>query len=72
MNLSGTVQVIAVVAADGEVKSVEPMGGSPALLKTAEDANAKWKFALGAGSKETVELHCNPPQVRWIVWASDS
>jgi TonB family protein len=60
MNLSGTVKVIAVVAADGEVKSVEPVGGRPVLLKAAEDAIAKWKLAPGAESKETVELHFNP------------
>jgi TonB family protein len=60
MNLGGTVKVIAVVGADGEVKSVEPMGGSPVLLKAAQDAIAKWKFAPGAESKETVELHFTP------------
>jgi TonB family protein len=60
MNLGGTVRVIAVVGADGEVKSVEPMGGSPVLLKAAQDAVAKWKFAPGAESKETVELHFTP------------
>ena len=60
MKLGGTVKVVAVVAADGNVKSVEPMGGSPVLLKAAEDAVAKWKFAPGAESKETVELHLNP------------
>ncbi len=60
MNLGGTVKVIAVVGADGEVKSVEPMGGSPVLLKAAQDAVAKWKFVPGAESKETVELHFTP------------
>jgi TonB family protein len=60
MNLGGTVKVIAVVGADGEVKSVEPMGGSPVLLKAAQDAVAKWKFAPGGESKETVELHFTP------------
>ena len=60
MNLSGTVKVLAVVAPDGEVRSVEPMGGSPVLLKAAQDAVAKWKFAPGAESKEPVELHFNP------------
>ena len=49
MNLGGTVRVVAVVAADGEVKSVEPVGGSPVLLKAAQDAVTKWKFAPGAG-----------------------
>ena len=60
MNLSGTVKVIAVVGTDGEVKAVEPVGGSPVLLRAAEDAVAKWKFAPGAESKEPVELHFNP------------
>ncbi len=53
-------KVIAVVGADGEVKSVEPMGGSPVLLKAAQDAVSKWKFAPGAESKEIVELHFTP------------
>jgi len=60
INLSGTVKVVAVVGADGDVKTVEPVGGSPVLLKAAEDAVAKWKFAPGGESRETVELHFNP------------
>jgi TonB family protein len=60
MNLGGTVKVVAVVAADGNVKSVEPVGGSPVLIKAAQDAVAKWKFAPGAESKEIVELHFTP------------
>jgi TonB family protein len=60
MNLGGTVKVVAVVAADGTVKSVEPVGGSPVLIKAAEDAVAKWKFAPGAESKEIIELHFTP------------
>ncbi len=60
MNLGGTVKVIAVVAADGKVKDVEPMGGSPVLIKAAQDAVAQWKFAPGGESREVVELHFNP------------
>ena len=60
MNLSGTVRVIAVVGADGDVKAVEPVGGSPVLLRAAEDAVSKWKFAPGTETKEPVELHFNP------------
>lgn len=60
INLGGTVKVIAVVGADGEVKSVEPVGGSPVLLKAAEDAVAKWKYAPGGESREPVELHFTP------------
>ena len=57
MNVVGTVKVLAVVAADGEVKSVEPVGGSPLLIKAAQDAVAKWKFAPGSESREIIELH---------------
>ncbi len=60
IGLGGTVKVIAVIAADGDVKSVEPVGGSPVLIKAAEDAVAKWKFAPGAESRQTIELHFNP------------
>ena len=60
LGLGGTVKVVAVIAADGDVKSVEPVGGSPLLIKAAEDAVAKWKFAPGAESRQTVELHFNP------------
>ena len=60
INLGGTVKVVAVVGADGEVKSVEPVGGSPVLLKAAQDAVSKWKFAPGTESKENVELHFTP------------
>jgi TonB family protein len=60
MNLGGTVKVVAVVAADGDVKSVEPKGGSPILLRAAEDAVAKWKFASGGESREMIEVHFAP------------
>jgi TonB family protein len=60
MSLGGTVKVVAVVAADGTVKSVEPVGGSPVLIRAAQDAVAKWKFAPGAESKEVLELHFTP------------
>jgi TonB family protein len=61
MNLSGTVRVIATVAPDGTVKSVQPMGGSPVLLQSAQDAVAKWKFASGsAETKEVIELRFDP------------
>jgi TonB family protein len=58
MNIAGTVKVYAVIAPDGTVKSVEPVGGSPLLVQAAEDAISRWKFApAGAESKELVELH---------------
>ena len=61
MNLSGTVKVVAIVAPDGKVKSVEPVGGSPVLIQAAKDAITGWKFApASAESKESIELHFNP------------
>jgi hypothetical protein len=60
MNLAGTVKVVAVVLADGMVKSVEPVGGSPVLLKAAQDAVVKWRFAPGGESRELIELHFDP------------
>ena len=60
MNLGGTVKVVAVVAADGSVKKVEAVGGSPLLVQAAENAVVQWRFAPGAESREPVELHFNP------------
>ncbi len=60
LQLSGTVKVIAVVAADGSVKKVEPMGGSPLLVQTAINAVLQWKYAPGGESREPIELHFNP------------
>ncbi len=60
MNLSGTVKVVALVAPDGKVKKVQPVGGSPVLVQAAESAVSQWKFAPGAESNETIELHFTP------------
>jgi TonB family protein len=60
-NLAGTVKLIAVVAPDGKVKAVEPMGGSPLLIAAAKEAIVQWKFAPApAESREVIELHFNP------------
>ena len=60
MNLGGTVKVVAVVAANGQVKKVEPVGGSPILVQAAQSAISQWKYAPGSESRETVELHFTP------------
>lgn len=61
VNLTGTVKVYAVVATDGSVKTVEPLGGSPVLVQASEEAIKKWKFAPAAAeSKELIELHFHP------------
>ena len=60
MSLGGTVKVVAVVAADGKVTKVEPVGGSPLLVEAAKAAISQWKFAPGGESREAIELHFTP------------
>lgn len=60
LNLGGTVRVIAIVAPDGNVRKVEPVGGSPLLVQAAEGAISQWKYVPGGESKEIVELHFTP------------
>ncbi len=57
LNISGAVKVMATVSPDGTVKAVQPVGGSPILLQSAQDAVLKWKFATAsAESREVIEL----------------
>jgi TonB family protein len=42
--LSGTVRLAAVVAAAGQVKSTEVLGGHPLLVAAAMDAAKKWTY----------------------------
>jgi TonB family protein len=44
MNISGTVKVEVVVAANGSVKEARIVGGHPVLATAALDAAKKWKF----------------------------
>lgn len=54
MRLEGSVKVNVLVAPNGTVKSMRAVGGSPILLKAAQDAIDKWRWA--PGSQETSEL----------------
>ena len=57
MNLAGTVKLAVTVAANGSAKFVQTVGGNPVLLKAAQGAIYKWKWAPAAQeSKELVEL----------------
>jgi outer membrane biosynthesis protein TonB len=60
MNPGGVVRIVATVGPDGNVKRVEPVGGSPLLVEAAEQAVSLWKFTPGGESKETVELKFVP------------
>lgn len=44
LNLSGTVKVEAVVAADGAVKNVRVLGGHPILVTATVDTVKQWKY----------------------------
>jgi TonB family protein len=58
MNISGTVKLVAIVAPNGTVKTVELVGGSPLLAQASEQAVKEWKFSPAAAeSKELIELH---------------
>jgi TonB family protein len=54
MKLTGTVQLQAVVRADGTVKDVKVIGGHPLLADALTQAVRKWKYE--PASKESVEL----------------
>ncbi len=54
LNLAGTVQVEALVRADGTVKEVRILGGHPLLAEAVMRAVMEWKYQPAA--KETVEV----------------
>ena len=57
MSISGLVKVVATVAPNGSVKSIEPLGGNPLLLKATQDAVMNWKYTPAtAETKELIEL----------------
>jgi len=58
LQMSGVVKLRATVAADGSVKSIETVGGHPILIKAAQDAVTKWKFAPApAETRELIEIN---------------
>jgi protein TonB len=61
LGLEGTVRLEAVVAPNGAVKSMQALGGSPLLVRAAQDATQKWKWAAAPQeTKELVELSFHP------------
>ena len=61
LKLEGTVKVSIVVDASGNPKTVQGTGGHPLLLKAAQDAVSKWKWAPAAQpTTESVELRFRP------------
>lgn len=61
INIYGTVRISVNIAADGRVKTVRALGGSPLLVKACEDAVIQWRFSpTAAESTETIEIHFKP------------
>ena len=54
MHISGIVKLRATIAPNGSVKSVEPVGGNPVLIKAGQEAVRNWKYA--PAPDETWEL----------------
>ena len=54
MNLSGTVKIEVVVAANGTVKDARVVGGHPVLAGAALDAARKWRFESAPGESSGV------------------
>jgi protein TonB len=59
MNVSGSVKLELIVAANGQVKSVKPLGGHPLLIDAAETAVKQWKYEPGPEATEVVEIRFN-------------
>lgn len=58
MNITGTVKVEVVVAANGTVKSTKVIGGHPLLIDPAIDAVKQWKYEPApAETTSTVVFH---------------
>lgn len=61
MNLTGSVKAEAVVAPNGVVKSVEVRGGHPVLVRAAQNAIYKWKWAPAPHeTREPIEVKFDP------------
>ena len=59
MNVSGAVKLELLVAPNGQVKSVRPLGGHPLLIDAAENAVRQWRYEPGAEGMEVVEIRFN-------------
>lgn len=63
MGLEGLVKLQVTVAANGTVKSVQALGGSPLLVKSAEDSVYKFRWIPAKQeSKEVIEMRFHREQ----------
>jgi TonB family protein len=65
MNLRGSVKAEALVQPNGAVKSVDVKGGHPVLVRAAQDAIYKWKWAPASHeTREPIEVKFDPPALQ--------
>lgn len=55
MNISGTVKMEIVIAADGTIKSTKVLGGHPLLVDAVQRALKRWKYAP-TGAESTIQV----------------
>ena len=60
MNVTGAVRLEILVGANGQVKSVKPLGGHPLLIDAAESAVKQWRYEPGPEETAIVEIRFNP------------
>jgi len=61
MNLRGNVRAEVLVQPNGVVKSVEVKGGHPVLVRAAQDAIYKWRWAPASHeTREPIEVKFDP------------
>jgi TonB family protein len=61
IRLSGSVKAEALVEPNGVVKTVEVKGGNPVLVRAAQSAIYKWKWAPAAHeTREPIEVKFDP------------
>ena len=61
MNITGTVKILVVVSANGNLKDTKVVGGNPLLVNATMDALKKWKFEpANSESTGTLEFKFQP------------
>jgi len=61
MNITGTVKILVVVSANGNLKDTKVVGGNPVLVNATMDALKKWKFEpADSESTGTLEFKFQP------------
>lgn len=56
MNVTGTVKVEVLIAANGTIKTVRSLGGHPLLIRSATDALKNWRYEPGPETTTILEF----------------